>query len=364
MSGSNKEDVEVIKKHDIESIISGRKDWMDKELLSKLAQAPLNCIEKEFPHFVYSIKSVDSFERPREQHPIFYGCFDWHSSVHSHWSLVRQVRLFDKHPLKNEIIERLEQNFSKEKAEEELHHLKKNEDFEKPYGWAWFMSLMAELNLWNSELSQKWENDLSPIENKLLDLIETRFLKQERPLRVGTHKNSAFALERILDYSKIKGNKNMENKVKDKSLEFFLEDREAPIEYEPIGWDFLSPALVEAHLMQKILDKNEFLEWFDRFLPELNNDDVPIFEPIEVQLDELMKFHLVGLNISRSWCLSDIGRALPEDVDHRSLFIESAKKHAEEGLKNAFVKDYGGSHWLLSYALYLFTRNEDDEYLR
>jgi len=356
MSISN--EVEVLKEYDIEKVISGKKDWIDQDLLKKLAKAPLNCIEKEFPHFVYSVSSPDSLPRPREQHPIFYGCFDWHSAVHSHWSLVRQIRLFDKHPLKKEIIERLEDSFSKEKAIEEVAYFKEKEDFEKPYGWSWFLALIAELHLWEDEKSARWEKNLLPLEERLLELIEKRFLEQQRPLRVGTHGNSAFSLQRVLDYSRVKGDKHLEEKVKEKSLDFFLEDEDAPVEYEPIGWDFLSPALVEADLMSRILDKDEFLEWLDQFLPDLDYN-YTITKPVKVQLDELMKFHLVGLNISRSWCLSGIGSYLPKDHSYKKLFIKSAEDHAKQGIQQAFVKDYGGSHWLLSYALYLFTMEEE-----
>ncbi len=360
MSASDKGECEtnVLKKHDIQEIISGKKDWIDQGLLEKLAKAPLNCIKKEFPHFVYSVSSLDSLKRPKEQHPIFYGCFDWHSATHSHWSLVRQIRLFDEHPLEREIIETLEKNFSEDKAKKELAYFQENEDFEKPYGWAWFLSLMAELHLCKDGRSDRWEKNLSTLEDKLLELTEKRFLEQKRPLRVGTHGNSAFALQRILDYSRVKGNKQLEKRIKEKTLDFFLKDEDAPVEYEPIGWDFLSPILIEADLMRQILDRDDFLGWLNEFLPSLDGTS-SIMNPIKIQLDELMKFHLVGLNISRSWCLSGIGRYLPENHDYKQLFMESAKDHAKAGVKQAFVKDYGGSHWLLSYALYLFTIEED-----
>jgi len=358
MTDEVQKDIQIFKKHDIEKVVSGKKDWIDQELLKKLARPPINCIEKEFPHFVYSISSLDSLERPKERHPIFYGCFDWHSAVHSHWSLVRQIRLFEEHPLKSEIIETLEESFSEEKARKELTYFNKNEDFEKPYGWGWYLSLMSELSLWNDKRSYRWEKNLAPLEEKLLGLIKKRFLKQKRPLRVGTHGNSAFALQRILDHSRVKGNKKIEEKVKEKSLDFFLKDEDAPVQYEPIGWDFLSSSLVEADLMRRILDEDKFLKWFNKFLPDLDSK-ASIIKPVKVKLDELMKFHMVGLNISRAWCLGSIGDYLPEGHEYKPLFIESAEKHAKAGMKQAFVKEYGGSHWLLSFALYLFTREEN-----
>ncbi|MFW5904308.1 MAG: DUF2891 domain-containing protein, partial [Candidatus Saliniplasma sp.] len=295
---------------------------------------------------------------PKEQHPIFYGCFDWHSAVHSHWSLVRQLRLLDDHPVENEMIERLDKQFTMEKAEKEKLYFDENRDFEKPYGWAWFMRLMVELELWDDELADRWKSGLKPLENKLLDLIQNRFLEQQYPLRVGTHGNSAFALQAFWDHAEVMDNEELKIDVKEKSIEFFINDTSAPIDYEPVGWDFLSPSLVEADLMHRVLDREEFVKWFDRFLPELPSDH-PILKPSKVELDELMKFHLVGLNLSKAWYLSSIGRTLPDEHRYKDMFLKSAKSHAVQGLEQTFSRDYRGSHWLTSFALYLFTLEED-----
>ncbi len=347
-----------IEDYEVDDLLSGKPDWIDSKMAEKLADLPLDCIEKEFPHFVYSVSDHDYFTTPKEQHPIFYGCFDWHSAVHSHWSLIRQLRLLDDHPLKNEIIEKLDKQFTEEKAEKEKLYFDENRDFEKPYGWAWFMRLMVELELWDDEQANRWKRNLKPLENKLLELIQSRFLEQEHPLRVGTHGNSAFALQAFWDHAVIMENQKLKAKVEKKSREFFMNDTSAPIDYEPVGWDFLSPSLVEADLMHRVLDQEEFLDWLNGFLPELPSDH-PILEPFKVELDELMKFHLVGLNLSKAWCLSSISRALPEEHRYKDIFLESAGNHAVQGLKQTFSRDYRGSHWLTSFALYLFTLEED-----
>ena len=344
---------------DIEDAISGDLEWIDDDIAIKLAEPSLKCIEKEFPHHGRQLKSKESFKSPKEENPIFFGCYDWHSSVHSHWSLVRQIRFIEDHPLKDEIIERLDDHFKECKVDKEVEFFENNRTFEKPYGWSWFLRLMSELYLLDDEKSDRWERVLKPLEAKILELTKDEFLKQERPLRVGTHNNSAFALANMLDHARIRSDVELESMLVERSKEFFIDDTEAPVEYEPIGWDFLSPILTEADLMRRVLDEDEYVEWLEDFLPDLEKPDYNTFlEPIKVDLDELMKFHLVGLNLSKAWCMKGTASSLPKDHRYRDLMLDSSKQHAEEGLKKAFSEDYGGSHWLLSFALYLFTMDE------
>ncbi|MFP4050942.1 MAG: DUF2891 domain-containing protein [Thermoplasmata archaeon] len=348
-------DIEI----DIEDVLSGRVDWIDDNLTKKLAKPSLKCIKKEFPHYVQSVDSKRFFITPKEEHPLFYGCYDWHSAVHSHWNLVRQMRLVDDHPLEDEILEVLDRHFIKEKVAGEVEFFENNRKFEKPYGWGWFLRLMSELYLWDHDRDENWEEILPPLEEKIIELVKDEFLEQERPFRIGTHANSAFSLINILDYSRIKSDEKLESEVVDKAREFFLEDKNAPVKYEPIGWDFLSPTLTEADLMRRVLDEDKYVGWLEDFLPDLSKPDHTQFlEPIEVELDELMKYHLIGLNLSKAWCMNGIAASIPADHKYKNILKGSAEKHANEGLKQAFSEDYGGSHWLLSFALYLFTMNE------
>ena len=343
---------------DVETILSGRSDWIETDLMKELVRHPLDCVETEFPHSVWSIDSPDGIERPKEQHPVFYGCFDWHSSVHSHWCLIRQLRLYDEHPEESEIVQSLESRITPENVEREVEYFETNDSFEKPYGWAWFLRLVSELRLWEDDAANDWRATLNPLEERIVALVETEFLSQERPFRVGTHHNSAFALQCVLDYAGVTANDALESAALETSREFFAEDREYPVEYEPLGWDFLSPSLVEADLMRCVLDPDEFVTWMDEFLPDVTVSPYnTILDPVDVKPDGGLELHLVGLNISKAWCMAGIASVL-DGHRYTEAFERSARRHAERGLEQAFTEDYAGAHWLSSFVLYLLTRNE------
>jgi hypothetical protein len=342
---------------DPETVLSGQSDWIGTDLIEEVSRHPLDCIETEFPHYVRAIDSPDGIERPKERHPVFYGCFDWHSSVHSHWCLIRQLRLFD-HPAESEIVQSIESRFTSENVEQEVGHFDTNDSFEKPYGWAWFLRLASELHLWEDDPADDWRVALNPLEERIVDLVKTEFLTQERPFRVGTHQNSAFALQCVLDYARVTSNDSLESAVLETSRGFFVEDRNYPVEYEPLGWDFLSPSLTEADLMRRVLASNEFVNWIDGFLPDVTASPYnTILDPVEVESNEGIALHLVGLNVSKAWCMAGIASAL-DGHRHVETFKRSAKKHAELGLEQAFTEDYAGAHWLSSFVLYLLTRND------
>ena len=341
-----------------ETIRSGRIDRLDADVADALSRYPLEGIDTEFPHYVGSIDDPDERPRPAEDHPLFYGCFDWHSSVHSHWCLIRQCRLFDDHPEERRILRRLDDRLTADNVEGELEYFESNESFEKPYGWGWLLRLAAELHLWESDRADRWRTALAPLEDRIVDLVETEFLAQDRPFRVGTHDNSAFALQCILDYARVTSNESLEAATVETSRAFFAADRDYNAAYEPLGWDFLSPALVEADLLRRVLDRDAFSEWFVGFLPDLTEPPSDsLLEPVAVDPDDGMELHLVGLNLSKAWCLSGVASALG-DRRYAEALERSATRHAERGLEHAFTGDYAGSHWLSSFVLYLVSRND------
>ncbi|WP_247000349.1 DUF2891 domain-containing protein [Halosolutus gelatinilyticus] len=345
---------------DPERILSGRSDLIDADLAADLSRYPLDSVDTEFPHWVGSIDDPDEWERPAEQHPVFYGCFDWHSAVHSHWCLIRQLRLFDDHPAESEIRSGMDARFTAENVDREVAYFERNESFEKPYGWAWLLRLAAELHQWNSNRAMEWRDVLRPLEDRIVTLVETELLAQLRPFRVGTHQNTAFALQCVLDYARVIGADSLAAETVDASREMFLDDKDYPIEYEPLGWDFLSPALVEADLMRRVLDRDEFSAWIDGFLPDVTTAPYDsLLEPVSVESkdDGGIELHLVGLNLSKAWCLADVAAVL-DGHRYADPLERSAKRHAERGLARAFTDDYAGAHWLSSFALYLVSRND------
>lgn len=348
--------MEAIERVDTETLLSGQPDWMGVALLSELARHPLECLDQEFPHFVYSVDGADGFERPSERHPVFYGCFDWHSAVHSHWCLIRQLRLFEDHPAATDIIERIGDRLTPENVAQEADYLEANETFERPYGWAWLLRLVAELALWSADIADDWRRILAPLESQVVDLVQEAFLTQERPFRVGTHGNSAFALQAVIDYARVTGNESLETEATTTAKEFYLTDREYPLAYEPLGWDFLSPGLTEADLMRRVLDREAFVAWFEAFLPDVAQPPAEsIFEPETMSPAGGVELHIVGLNLSRAWSLAGLADLL-DGHRHAEAFRQSAARHARRGIESAFTEDYAGAHWLSSFVLYLLSR--------
>ncbi|WP_276270574.1 DUF2891 domain-containing protein [Haloarcula litorea] len=349
----------ALQTYDAATMVSGRADWIDPELCSALAEYPLDSIDTEYPHFVRSVDGPDDTVRPSEDHPVFYGCFDWHSAVHSHWCLVRQLRLFEDHPAASDIVSTLDERFTREGVEQEASYLAANESFEKPYGWAWFLRFAAELHLWDTDRATAWRDLFDPLERQVVDLFEAEFLTQERPFRVGTHANSAFALTCALDYARVVDDEEFESAVSATAEAFFGDDRNYPVEYEPLGWDFLSPALAEADLMRRVLDREAFRRWFDGFAPALTeapHDSILRSVAVETDSDDGLELHFVGLNLSKAWAMAGIADALD---DRRAAALErGAKRHVDHSVELAFTDDYAGAHWLSSFVLYLLTSDE------
>jgi hypothetical protein len=343
------------------TVLSGRGDWLDAELVARLSRRPLEGIETEFPHYQGSI-DAETVARPTERHPVFYGGFDWHSSVHSHWSLCRLLRVCDEHPAEAEFTRSVARRLTPETVAREVAYFEENESFERPYGWGWFLRLAAELHLWDDDPADEWRGLLGPLEARIVTLVESVLLARERPIRVGTHGNTAFALGCVLDYARVIGDDSLAAAAAETSRELFAADRDYPVEYEPLGWDFLSPALVEADLMRRVLDGDAFETWLDGFLPDVRaGPSDTISKPVEVRpgTDDGAELHLVGLNLSRAWCLAGVAAAL-RSRDRRTVATleRSAVRHARCGLKRAFTDEYAGAHWLSSFAVYLLTRNE------
>lgn len=348
----------VFETTDTDTLLSGMTDWIGPQELTRLLQHPLESVETEYPHHVGSVDSPDEFESPTERHPVFYGCFDWHSAVHSHWSLVRQLQLFDDHPDATAIERSIGSRLTDENIEQEVAYFRANESFEKPYGWGWLLRLAAELHRWNDERADEWRRTLRPLEDRIVSLVENEFLTQSRPFRIGTHENTAFALGCVLDYARVTENDGLEATTLERSTEFFVTDREYPIEYEPLGWDFLSPGLTEVDLMRRVLDPTAFVEWLDGFLPDVTGSPHDaILEPITFDSEEGVALHYIGLNVSKAWCLAGIASTLDDQHPYTAAFERSAARHTERGIERAFDEEYAGMHWLSSFVLYLLTRN-------
>jgi hypothetical protein len=162
----------------------------------------------------------------------------------------------------------------------------------------------------------------------------------------------------MLDWARISGDEEMAALVKERSMTFHINDKNCPMAYEPSGEDFLSPCLMEADLMRRILSQEAFAQWLSGFLPELPLDGSGDWLAIGIVMDPTdgKLVHLDGVNLSRAWNLENIALARPPDDPRRPALLAAAGIHREAGLANVSGEHYEGSHWLASFATYLVTR--------
>lgn len=340
-----------------------KKSEVNSQLDQRFSQLALSCIHKEFPNIIkHMMVNSEQVKTPKALYPAFYGCFDWHSSVHGHWLLVRLLRTNTDLTNRKEIIEKLSQSFTPENIKGELEYFNRantGTSFERPYGLAWFLQLTSELRQWDHPISAKWLKILIPLENKIVANLSSWLPKLAYPIRVGEHSQTAFAFGLILDWSQIAQNKTMQNKLSKKINAFYFKDVNCPLNYEPSGQDFLSPCLAEADLMRRIMPATKYALWLDKFLPNIpTKKNEQWLSPVVVSDASDGKLaHLDGLNLSRAWMLQGIAKGLPEDDPRRLNILATAQSHQQAGI-NAIVNDlhYMGSHWLGSFATYLVTQ--------
>lgn len=323
---------------------------------SHLAQLPLKSLNQEFPNKVNHVANgtEDYVLLPHQLHPSFYGCFDWHSSVHGHWMLVRLLKKYPNMPEAAHIRNILDNNFTAEKLKTEADYFSKYkiaENFERTYGWAWLLKLDQELATWNDPQAKQWHKNLQPLTHKIVDLWLNFLPKQTYPNRTGVHPNTAFGLVFALDYAKYNKNKVFEDLIIKKSKDYYLKNTLAPANYEPDGTDFLSPSLEVADLMRRILPQKQFLLWFNGYFSKSGLTNVTTMPFVSDRTDYQI-VHLDGLSLSRGWCLKGIALALPKTDPRRIKLLKSAQEHISKTLPHIVNGNYGGEHWLASFAVY------------
>ena len=333
------------------------------ELAPRFAQLALSCIHKEYPNSVkHMMTSAAQVKSPKALYPVFYGCYDWHSSVHGHWLL---VRLLHQHPTiehRQIIIDTLSKSFTEKNINGELVYFNRpntGTSFERPYGLAWFLQLTTELRQWQDPLAQQWLKALMPLEEKVVSNIVDWLPKLAFPIRVGEHSQTAFAFGLILDWSRESNHNVMQKLLTQRIHHFYAKDVNCPLAYEPSGQDFLSPCIAEADLMRRVMTDKQFSQWLSNFLPTIPTDGSEqwLTPATVVEKSDGKLAHLDGLNLSRAWMLEGIAAALDENDARRTAILKVANAHRKAGV-NSVINDlhYMGSHWLGSFATYLETK--------
>ena len=329
-------------------------------LAERFARLALACVHQEYPNKIAHVLHADADARvPRELTPAFYGCYDWHSSVHGHWLLARVARLAPEAALAKDARAALALSLTPEKLAAEVRYLegKGRASFERPYGLAWLLQLAAELRGWVTPEARAWAEAMAPLERTAVARLREWLPKLTNPVRIGEHSQTAFALGLVLDWARVAGEREMEALVVARSRDFYGADRTCPLGYEPSGEDFLSPCLGEADLMRRVLKPAQYAGWLDTFLPGLPRDGradwlAPgiVTDPTDPKLA-----HLDGLNLSRAWMLEGIAAGLPERDQRIAALRAAATVHREKGLAAVTGEHYEGGHWLGTFAVYLVT---------
>ena len=333
----------------------------DDAAAARFARLALDCVHREYPNKIAHVLNDDGdAQPPRELTPAFYGCYDWHSSVHGHWLLARLARLHPSAETTPAARAALGRSLTVANLQREAEYLAApgREGFERPYGLAWLLQLAAELREWDDPDARRWRDALAPVETLAADRIREWLPKLTHPIRSGEHSQTAFAFGLILDWARTAGDEPMTSLVTRRLTDYYAADHDCPLHYEPSGHDFLSPCLAEADLLRRVTAPAAFADWLRAFLPGIPSDGdaewlVPavVSDPTDGKL-----VHLDGLNLSRAWMLEGIAAGLPAGDDRRPALLAAAAAHRASGLASVTGATYEGGHWLGTFATYLVTR--------
>lgn len=337
----------------------------DVESAQRFARLALACVHKEYPNKLsHSLNSDADVAPPRKLTPAFYGCYDWHSSVHGHWLLARLARVFPDAAFTPDARAALQQSLTPANIAQEVAYLNAEgrASFERPYGLAWLLQLGVELREWEktdeTPLARELAANLRPLEVAAEGRLKTWLPKLSHPVRSGEHSQTAFAMGLAIDYARTTGDRDYLSLLLAKARDFYAADKNCPLAYEPSGEDFLSPCLAEADVMRRVLSPGDFANWLRQFLPQVPEHGSDSWLQPEKSTDpsDPRLAHIDGLNLSRAWMLEGIATGLPK-ADPRLPALERAiAAHRSTGLAAVTGEHYEGGHWLGSFAVYLVTR--------
>jgi hypothetical protein len=323
----------------------------DARAADRFANLALACVHKEYPNKIaHNLNSDKDVAPPRALTPAFYGCYDWHSSVHGHWLLARLARTFPDAAFASAARAALTESLSAANVAQEAAYLRGEgrASFERPYGLAWLLQLAAELREWNDPLGRELSTNLRPLELAANERLATWLPKLSHPVRSGEHSQTAFALGLIIDSTNDPALKQL---ARDAATRFYSNDNACPLSYEPSGEDFLSPCIAEADVMRRVLPAKPYAVWLSAFLPAFRT----LRPEVVVDPSDPKLAHLDGLNLSRAWMLEGIASGLPNGDPRLVSLRRIAAAHRQSGLAAVTGEHYEGGHWLGSFAVYLAT---------
>lgn len=326
---------------------------------NKLLELPLHCVGTPYPYKTSgTLESKADLIEPAGVHPIFFGCFDWHSSVHGYWSMITLLKQFPEMDRAEEARNILKEKITSENVATELAYFKRdiNKSFERTYGWAWLLKLSEELHSWDDPMARELEENLKPLADLMVFRYKEFLPKLNYPVRVGEHANTAFGLAFAYDYANAVEDAELIQLIDQRSRDFFFADENCPITWEPSGYDFLSPCLEEVDIMRRVLSAEEFTDWMERFLPELSDENYHLKVGEVSDRADGKLVHLDGLNFSRAWVFYGLSNQFPKYKHLENL----ANEHVQYSFPNLVGDTYEGGHWLGSFAIYALNTLHQD----
>lgn len=325
---------------------------LDSHIAQKLAATALASVRREYPfHLSHLLRGSADVLPPETLHPAFHGCYDWHSCVHMHWSLLRLWQ--GRAALHGEIEQQLDERLTPAHIGGEVAYFEApgRASYERPYGWAWLLKLHRALLLAAQAdvRAAGWRDAVAPLAHLLATRCVDFLGRSQLPVRAGTHGNSAFALRFALQWAETAQHPALRAAIHDAARRWFGSDHRYPADYETGGDDFVSGGLAEAVLMQRVLDGCDWSDWWEAFAPReqaLSRWLVPV--AVSDARDAKI-VHLHGLNLSRAWCWRSLAPHLPEIL--RDAADKAIAAHLAVSLPAATSGDYVGTHWLASFAL-------------
>jgi hypothetical protein len=337
-----------------------RSPGLPEDAVGRFVGLALTCVHQEYPNkLAHVLNGDDDALPPRQLTPAFYGCYDWHSSVHGHWLLARAARLYPAAPFAAPARTALARSLTADNVAGEVRYLdgRGRVSFERPYGLAWLLQLGAELREWDDAQAREWSKALEPLERVAVARLATWLPKLTHPIRGGEHTQTAFALGLALDWARTAHDTPLEALIARRTLDYYANDERCPLSYEPSGEDFLSPCLAEADLVRRVVPRARFAAWLARFLPQIPRDGgttwlgpAVVTDPSDPRLA-----HLDGLNLSRAWMLDGIASGLDSSDARTRAILGVAQAHRDAGLARVTGEHYEGGHWLGTFAVYLVT---------
>jgi len=312
---------------------------MRGELAPRILPVVLSNVTTHYPYHDAHLSTAS--DRPRDPaiaHPSFGNSYDWHSSVHSHWTAVQLIGHFSAHPVPDagtlaQLKTAVADHLSAKKIAVETAYLKSHRTYERPYGWAWAMRLatcspaLDAMASWIAEAAIEWMTALP------------------EPVRHGVHSNTAFALGLMHDAASTLHFDGLRQTIETRAAAWFEGDRDWPARWERSGNDFVSPGLAEADLMRRVLPRDGFVAWWNAFLPDLAPGS-RILGPVDVPgVADGQIVHLHGLNLSRAGALARIALTIES-----AGVLAAARRLYAASADRAVDGDYLTTHWLATFA--------------